>query len=100
MEKEVSYSIILSPQAIGDFNGIFDYIAQDSLAAAIKFTNELKEQISNLSSFPYIGKEDKENKCRCIIKKPYVIYYALNEEKKKAEILHIRHSARKPYIGI
>jgi plasmid stabilization system protein ParE len=56
----------------------------------------MEADIQNLSGFPYIGKEDDATKVRRIVKNPYVIYYTVNDEAQTVEVVHIRHSARKP----
>ncbi|MDI6793505.1 MAG: type II toxin-antitoxin system RelE/ParE family toxin [bacterium] len=74
---------------------IFDYIAQDNVQAAARFTKQLKEQTKKLSRFPKIGRVVPEiniPNIREIIFGNYRIIYQI--QKKSIYILTIRHGAQ------
>ena len=91
-----SYTIDYSAQAKQDLRDLTLYIALDNLNKAFEFSREIENEIANLSLFPLLGKEDKSTESRKLFKKPYTIYYTVDEKAKKIEIVHIRHGARKP----
>lgn len=50
----MTYEVIVEPEAISDLMAIYKYISeQDSKNKATKFTNELKETLSSLSTLPH-----------------------------------------------
>ena len=89
-----NFKIEYSARAKKDLRDLAYYIALDNKERALSFRKEIEQEIANLSGFPYLGKETDKGK-RSIVKKPYIIYYVVNEETKTVEILHIRHGARK-----
>jgi len=93
----MQYKIRFSVKALQDFKEIYDYIALDNPSIAESYTNELRERIKHLADFPYMGKENATGEYRRIIKKPYIIRYAVNEQAKTVEIIFIRHEAQEPY---
>ncbi|MCL2061475.1 MAG: type II toxin-antitoxin system RelE/ParE family toxin [Firmicutes bacterium] len=89
----MKFQVILSNEATDNYNFIFDYIALDNPFKAKEFTDEILARISSLEDFPYTGNEITKNE-RYISKKPYKIFYTINEETHRIEITHIRHGAR------
>ena len=51
----MSRRLVLDPDAEQDLNTIFDYIAQNNLAAAAHYIRELQEQCVFYAEFPFIG---------------------------------------------
>lgn len=47
--------LIFDDQAMADLEGIFNWISQDSPAAARKVTDRLLKSIGLLTSFPFMG---------------------------------------------
>ncbi|MCL2061852.1 MAG: type II toxin-antitoxin system RelE/ParE family toxin [Firmicutes bacterium] len=89
-----NYVIYYHEQAQKDLLDLTAYIALDDKDTAINFRTEIENVISTLSTFPNIGKEVSTKECRRIIKKPYIIYYEVNELTQEIAILYILHGAR------
>ena len=47
--------LIFDDQAVADLEGIFNWVSQDSPAAARKVTDRLLKSIGQLTSFPFWG---------------------------------------------
>lgn len=79
----MTYQIIIEPEALNDLIAIYKYIsAQDSKNKAAKFTNELKETLSSLSTMPHRCRQsfyaDQDN-VRDLIYKGYIIVFQIHE---------------------
>jgi plasmid stabilization system protein ParE len=88
---------VISPEAGQDLNGIWEYIAEDSLDAADRFLGKLHLQILELAETPGIGhrREDLE-KDRPLLFWPvgnYLIIYR-RASKGLVEIVGVAHGSR------
>lgn len=91
------YRVEITQIAESDIQEIFDYIARDKKAAAIKWVEEIERQIISLESFPLrcrIIPEAKElgEKYRHIIYDNYRTIFRI--EGSKVIIMRVFHSAR------
>ena len=93
----VKYNLKYRHSTQYEMDGIYLYIAADNRERALAFRKEVEQSILNLADFPYMGAKDEESGLYRLIKKPYIIFYDVNEEDNTVEVLHIRHSARKQY---
>jgi plasmid stabilization system protein ParE len=59
--------IIWSDFAIGDRELIFDYIACDSVAAAIRIDNRIREHVEMLAEFAEMGREGRVEDTRELV---------------------------------
>jgi len=88
--------IIWTPYALEDLQDIYDYIAKDSPAYAIRFTDKLVDRVDILIDHPEAGRvvpEFENDLIRELIEGSYRIIYiirAFNE----IGIIRIHHSAR------
>jgi len=90
------YKLIYAKRAYRDLDGLFDYIhAKSFLSRAIAFRKEIEQKINRLKKDPRIGKPVGENKYK-LIRKPYSIYYKINEQNKTVYVRHIRHDSQRP----
>lgn len=86
--------IVLSPQARADLIAIFDYIADDNPAAAVRTTDRILQSVYMLSTFPEMGRtgimpETRELSLPCL---SYRVVYRL--ETHQIRILRIVHTRR------
>lgn len=81
------------PRAMGDFDKIVDYIADDDPTAALEQGDEIEQQVTGLSANHRMGKPGRVKGTRelVIVRTPYIAVYRL---KKNLQILRILHGAR------
>jgi len=87
--------LLWTETAKNDLQQIYDYIAENSIFYADKFTDELFERVETIESFPKIGRVVPEINCentREIFHHSYRIMYHLSE--KYIYITQITHMAQ------
>src|SRR5690349_5565952 len=94
------YRVIITPRALADLEEIHQYIAQDSEQNAAAFVAKLINAFDSLEQFPqryrvYSGKRKLSEAVRRMPVSPYLIYYRVQEKKQAADIITIRHGARR-----
>jgi toxin ParE1/3/4 len=91
---------VLGPQADRDINNHFEYIAEDSLEAAVRFYEAAFRAFDVLRTHPHIGptrqfKHPQLNDIRIWLVKDFekhlIFYRAANE---RVEILRVLHASR------
>ncbi|MFW5499971.1 MULTISPECIES: type II toxin-antitoxin system RelE/ParE family toxin [unclassified Maridesulfovibrio] len=76
-----------------DLLSILAYIAEDNLAAARKFKNELESRIDSLCNFPQAYKHGRVDGTReMVLSSNYIVVYAENSE--QITVLRILHASR------
>ena len=95
-----TYRIRITPRALADLEGIFDYITRDSPQNARKMIRTLLDAIDGLSILP--GRFNvprsgsvRGRQIRSMPVRPYLVRYRIDEAQKIVRILRIRHGARK-----
>lgn len=83
----MDYRLFYTQKALNDLAEIIGHIAEDDSEAASRFGTSLLDHVELLARFPNVRK---------LVHSPIVIYYRIHERKGTVEILHFRHSARKP----
>ncbi|ASK87948.1 type II toxin-antitoxin system RelE/ParE family toxin [Sphingorhabdus sp. SMR4y] len=90
--------IEFSSGAVRDLNDIFDWIAQDSPAVALRILGRLRQNIEILADFPQLGKVGRiENTYELSVTGlPYIVVYRLGVGGKSDNILidAILHTSR------
>lgn len=83
-------------RAFADRAAIFDYLHSRSPAGARNVTSQLRHAIDVLSNQPLSGHQTDMDNVRVLFvgRYPYKIFYRVSES--AVEILHIRHTARRP----
>jgi plasmid stabilization system protein ParE len=83
-------------RAFSDREDIYEYLAERSPTAARDVYGYLTRAIRRLSEMPYSGVQTDEEDVRVlfIVRYPYKVFYRIREQ--AVEILHIRHSSRRP----
>jgi plasmid stabilization system protein ParE len=83
--------------AIIELEDIFLYINERNRPAAQQVVRRIRRASLRLKRFPFSGKQTDEARTYqlLIIRYPYAIYYAVDEDRDEVVILHVRHTARK-----
>ncbi len=66
----------------GEFFEVYTFIALDSIDMALKFKNELKKSIENISSMPYKNRKStkiNDDNIRELVFKTYVVPYKIEQ---------------------
>lgn len=66
----------------GEFFEVYTFIALDSIDMALKFKNELKKSIENISSMPYKNRKStkiNDDSIRELVFKTYVVPYKIEQ---------------------
>ncbi|MGA2375335.1 MAG: type II toxin-antitoxin system RelE/ParE family toxin [Candidatus Sulfotelmatobacter sp.] len=93
----MDYRLLYTQRALNDFAEIVGHIAEDDAEAASRFGGSLLDHVDLLARFPRMGSIIHERaRVRKLLHSPFLIYYRVDEHKREIEILHFRHSARKP----
>jgi plasmid stabilization system protein ParE len=93
----MDYQVIWSDAAIADLHDICAYIARDNPPAALRLGQGILAHARILGTFPLIGPaypRGARGKLREIVYRPYRIFYDVDEEQQRVEILHVWHGAR------
>ncbi len=92
----MAYKVRYTPRALGDLDGIFEYIAEQNPRAARAVKARIRERIESLARFPASGPESATPGLRMLVvgRYPYLVFYEIDEAKKHVAIVHIRHASR------
>ncbi len=88
--------VIWTRSALNDLRAVFNYISEDSIFYATRFTNQLIQRVDVLLEFPLAGRivpEKEDPAIRELIEGNYRIFYLVKSQK-KIFILRIHHSAK------
>lgn len=91
------FEVVWTEPALTNLEEIVAYLECRNLSAAEKVRTEILEHVETLQSFPFIGpiyRRDRSGRTREIICRKYRIFYRINEEVKRVEILTVWHGAR------
>ena len=94
--------IIRSPKSKIDLWELADYIAQDNVAAAVKFLNQVDATLEKLAQFPGMGPERDEIEpgIRSFPLGSYVLYYRrIPGGIELARVFHGRRNAKAAFHG-
>lgn len=73
------------------------YIARDDPVAALRFTRRLLDDALALNNAPHRGAQVRQRpEVRRIVRRPYLIYYRIEENAGVIRILRFWHGARDP----
>jgi plasmid stabilization system protein ParE len=93
----VDYRLLYSQRSLNDLGEILGHIAEEDADAASRFGASLLDHVDLLSRFPRLGGViRKRSRVRKLLHSPLLVYYRLDEDKRRIEIVHVRHGARKP----
>ena len=95
-----SYRILITPRALADLEGIFQYIRRDSPQNASKMIGVLMDAIDSLNvlprryDVPRVG-SIQGRQIRSMPVRPYLVRYRIDERKSVVYILRVRHGAQR-----
>ena len=94
----MDYKVVLSELFLSDLQEIVDYIAEVAgRETASRIGNELLDRALETNQRPFIGQAVKQRPgARKVLRYPYLIYYDVNEDCKRVEVLRVWHGARDP----
>ena len=84
-----------TPEAFDDFESIRDFIAEDSVAAAVRQCERISESIDQLSRFAESGRKSRTKGIRQLFvpRTPYIIFYRIHSN--TIELIRIMHGAQR-----
>jgi toxin ParE1/3/4 len=93
------YRIRITPRALADLEGIFEYISRDSPQNAAKMIRTLLDAIDSLDILPRRFDVPRTGsvrgrQVRSMPVRPYLVRYRIDERERKVRILRVRHGAR------
>jgi toxin ParE1/3/4 len=88
-----------SSQAFADREQIFEYLHARSPSGAHNVLASIREAVALLADQPYSGypTDDPEVRVKFVVRYPYKIFYRVRDD--VVEIVHIRHTSRRPWSG-
>lgn len=91
----MDFQVLYTKPSLADLEEIVAYSWATFPATSERFTASLLNHVDLLKSFPYIGSPVVARPdIRQLIHTPISIYYRVNAERKRVEILHLWHGAR------
>jgi addiction module RelE/StbE family toxin len=86
-------------RAQADLDAIYTYLDRRAPAAARSVKELIERRIARLADFPFMAPETDEKGIRelTIVRYPYQVYYEVQDD--EIWIIHIRHTARRPWLG-
>jgi addiction module RelE/StbE family toxin len=93
------YRIRITPRALADLEGIFEYINRDSPQNAAKMIRTLLDAIDALDILPRRFDVPRTGsvrgrQIRSMPVRPYLVRYRIDERERIVRILRVRHGAR------
>jgi plasmid stabilization system protein ParE len=86
-----------SKTALIELEQIFTYLSERNRTAARAVVARIEQISAGLENFPFTGIETDETGSRMlpVVRYPFMLYYAVDENFDEVVILHVRHTARK-----
>ncbi len=86
------------PTALAQLDAIFSYIATDDRLAADRVMMTIKRTINRLADFPYSARPSEVPGIRelPIVRYPYIVFYAVDDDAQEVQILRVRHTSQDP----
>ena len=88
--------LIFDDRALGDLEGVHQWIAQDRPGAAKAVVERIFASVELLASFPYMGRSGREEGTRewVVPRLPYIVVYEVIEERSEVVVIAVFHGAR------
>lgn len=83
-------------RALGDLEGIYHWIAQDSPKSAKAVVDRIFASTELLASFPYMGRAGRDEGTRewVVPRLPYIVVYEVHEERSEVIVIAVFHGAQ------
>jgi plasmid stabilization system protein ParE len=87
--------LVIREEAPDDLDGIYDWIAIDNQAAAVRVVRVLRESMNRilLPELVKIGRPGRRKGTRELIEWPYIIVYKVSDDRELVTILSVVHGA-------
>jgi toxin ParE1/3/4 len=94
----MAYRIRYRPTALAQLDAIFDHIATHNRPAARRVITYMQRSIGRLADFPYSARPSEIPDIRelPIVRYPYIVFYAVDEDRREVLILRVRHASQDP----
>lgn len=88
--------LVFDDLALADLEGIYNWIAKDNAAAALKVVERLFASVENLATFPRMGHvgRDKGTFEWVVPRLPYIVVYEIHREREKIIVVAVAHAAQ------
>lgn len=88
--------LIIRERAADDLEDIFDWIARDNPAAAVRMISRLRERMGQLlvPETTGMGRRGRVRGTRELLEQPYIIVYEVDDRREEVVVLSIVHTAR------
>jgi toxin ParE1/3/4 len=88
--------LVFDDRALGDLEGIYRWIAQDSPRAAKAVVERIFASSELLASFPYMGRAGREEGTRewVVPRLPYIVVYEVHEVRGEVVVIAVFHGAQ------
>lgn len=86
------------PAALAQLDAIFRYIAAHNPSAADKVIRTIKQSVECMADFPYSARPSEVPGIRelPIVRYPYIVFYAVDDDAQEVHILRVRHTSQDP----
>jgi plasmid stabilization system protein ParE len=86
-----------SPEAFADRERFFEYFHARSPGGARNVLASIRAAVVQLADHPYSGylTDDPDVRVKFVIRYPYKVFYRIRKD--VVEIVHIRHTSRRPW---
>lgn len=87
-------------RALSDIQSIHDYLHELSERGAFNVLRAIYAGIQLLADQPFVGQmtNDPSVRVKIVRRYRYKIFYSVIEDEQVVEVLHIRHTSRRPWI--
>ena len=88
--------LLFDDRALGDLEGIFHWIAQDSPKSAKSVIDRIFASTELLASFPYMGRAGRDEGTRewVVPRLPYIAVYEVHDERGEVIVIAVFHGAQ------
>ena len=88
--------LVIRQEAVDDLDGIYDWIAEDSVSSAARVVRALRERMNSvlLPELAHIGRPGRKKGTRELIEWPYIIVYKADKNREVITIIAVVHGAR------
>jgi toxin ParE1/3/4 len=93
--------VVYAPRAVRDLRAIgayYRHVASEQIADAI--AERIRHVVGLIAQHPYMAPRVRQRggvRSAAVLRYPYIIFYRIRGD--AVEILHIRHTARRPWEG-